>query len=196
LKAGVADVTGVHLLDPETGEYNIPHVEKMGLRGVVLIRGYLREVGFVYRRGLSVSSISDVVDKGLRFVNRNPGSGTRTLIDMLLEEESKKRGTGLEELKRRVRGYNFEVKTHEAIAHLISKSVVDVGVAVRYVAEKYGLAFTPISRERYDILVRKDSLDKDIVKRFVGQFDDLVRVFVKDFKGYEIDDETGKKFEF
>ena len=196
LKAGIADVTGVHLLDPETGEYNIPHVEKMGLRGVVLIRGYLREVGFVYRRGLSVSSISDVVDKGLRFVNRNLGSGTRTLIDMLLEEESKKRGTGLEELKRRVRGYNFEVKTHEAVAHLISKSVVDVGVAVRYVAEKYGLAFTPISRERYDILVRKDSLDKDIVKRFVGQFDDLVRVFVKDFKGYEIDDETGKKFEF
>ena len=196
LKAGVADVAGVHLLDLETGEYNIPHVEKMGLRGVVLIRGYLREVGFVYRRNLKVSSIGDVVDKGLRFVNRNPGSGTRTLVDMLLEGESKKRGIGLEELKRRLRGYNFEVKTHEAVAHLVSKSAADVGIAVRYVAERYGLAFTPIGRERYDVVVRKDSLNKEVIRGLADQFSDLVRELVKDFEGYEVDEGTGRVFEF
>ena len=196
LKAGVADVAGVHLLDRETGEYNVPYIEKMGLRGVMLIRGYLREVGFVFRRGLSVSSMGDVVDKGLKFVNRNPGSGTRTLIDMLLEEESKRRGIDVEGLKRTVRGYNFEVKTHEAVAYLVSRSVVDVGVAVRYVAERYGLAFTPIGRERYDVLVRRDSIDKEVVKRLVDRFSELVRELVKGFEGYEVDGETGKVLDF
>ncbi len=196
LKAGVADVAGAHLLDPETREYNVPHVERMGLRGVVLIRGYLREVGFVHRKGLSVSSMGDIVDKGFRFVNRNPGSGTRVLVDLLLEEESKRRGVDLEDLKRMVMGYNFEVKTHEAVAHLVSKSVVDVGVAVRYAAERYGLAFTPIGRERYDIIVRKDSLDKEVVKKLVHRFSELVRDLVKDFKGYEVDEETGKVLDF
>jgi len=196
LKAGVADVAGVHLLDRETGEYNVPHIERMGLRGVVLIRGYLREVGFVHREGLSVSSVGDVVDKGLRFVNRNPGSGTRILIDLLLEEESKKRGVDLEDLKQMVRGYNFEVKTHEAVAYLVFKSVADVGVAVRYVAERYGLAFTPIGRERYDVVVRRDSLGKEVVKELVHRFSELVRDLIKDFKGYEVDGETGKVLDF
>jgi putative molybdopterin biosynthesis protein len=196
LKVGVADVAGVHLLDRETGEYNVPYIKRMGLRGVMLIRGYLREVGFVFRKGLSVSSMGDVVDKGLRFVNRNPGSGTRTLIDLLLEEESRRRGIDVEDLKRMVRGYNFEVKTHEAVAYLVSRSAVDVGVAVRYAAERYGLAFMPISRERYDVVVRRDSTDKELVKRLVDRFSELVREFVKDFEGYEIDEETGNVLNF
>jgi putative molybdopterin biosynthesis protein len=196
LKAGVADVAGVHLLDHETGEYNVPYIKKMGLRGVMLVRGYLREVGFVYRKEHLVSSMGDIVNKGLRFVNRNPGSGTRTLIDLLLEEESKRRGIDVEGLKRMVRGYNFEVKTHEAVAYLVSKSVVDVGVAVRYVAERYSLAFTPIGRERYDVVVRRDSMDKEVVKRLVNRFSELVQDFVKDFEGYEINGETGKVLDF
>jgi putative molybdopterin biosynthesis protein len=196
LKAGVADVAGVHLLDHETGEYNVPYIKKMGLRGVMLVRGYLREVGFVYRKEHLVSSMGDIVNKGLRFVNRNPGSGTRTLIDLLLEEESRRRGIDVEGLKRMVRGYNFEVKTHEAVAYLVSKSVVDVGVAVRYVAERYSLAFTPIGRERYDVVVRRDSMDKEVVKRLVNRFSELVQDFVKDFEGYEINGETGKVLDF
>jgi putative molybdopterin biosynthesis protein len=196
LKAGVADVAGVHLLDHETGEYNVPYIKKMGLRGVMLVRGYLREVGFVYRKEHLVSSMGDIVNKGLRFVNRNPGSGTRTLIDLLLEGESRRRGIDVEGLKRMVRGYNFEVKTHEAVAYLVSKSVVDVGVAVRYVAERYSLAFTPIGRERYDVVVRRDSMDKEVVKRLVNRFSELVQDFIKDFEGYEINGETGKVLDF
>jgi putative molybdopterin biosynthesis protein len=196
LRTGMADVAGVHLLDRETGEYNVPHIKRMELKNVVLIRGYLREVGFVYRVGFSISSIGDIINNGLRFVNRNPGSGTRILIDLLLEEESRKRGVDFEDLKRMVRGYNFEVKTHEAVAYLVSKSVVDVGVAVRYVAERYGLAFTPISHERYDIVIRRDSLNKEVVNRLIDRFSELVRAFIKDFKGYEVDGETGKMLNF
>jgi len=146
--------------------------------------------------GFSISSIGDIINNGLRFVNRNPGSGTRTLIDLLLEEESRRRGIDVEDLKRMVRGYNFEVKTHEAVAYLVSRSAVDVGVAVRYAAERYGLAFMPISRERYDVVVRRDSTDKELVKRLVDRFSELVQEFVKDFEGYEIDEETGNVLNF
>jgi putative molybdopterin biosynthesis protein len=79
---------------------------------------------------------------------------------------------------------------------LVSKSVVDVGVAVRYVAERYGLAFTPISHERYDIVIRRDSLNKEVVNRLIDRFSELVRAFIKDFKGYEVDGETGKMLNF
>lgn len=197
IKMGVADMAGVHLLDRETGEYNVPFIKKMGLKEVLLIRGYLREQGFIYRRGFAETlSVSDIVDKEFSFVNRNPGSGTRILIDLLLEEEARRRGVGSEELKSRVKGYNFEVKTHEAAAHLVFRGVVDVAVAVRYVAEKYGLAFTPINYERYDLVIRKDALSKKMIGRLVDEFDDLARRFIKDFQGYRVDEETGRKMEF
>ncbi|MCX8161712.1 MAG: molybdopterin-binding protein, partial [Candidatus Bathyarchaeota archaeon] len=93
VKMGIADLAGVHLLDYETREYNVPLVRKLGLKDVLLVRGYLREQGFVYRRDtVQVSSIGDIIDRSLSFVNRNPGSGTRILIDLLLEEEARRRG--------------------------------------------------------------------------------------------------------
>jgi len=197
IKAGIADMAGIHLLDYETKEYNIPYIERMGLRDVLLIRGYLREQGFIYKRETAeVSSIGDIIDRGLRFVNRNPGSGTRILFDILLEEESRRRCFEFEDLKKMIKGYNFEVRTHEAVAYLVSKRIVDVGVAVRYVAEKYNLAFTPISYERYDLIVRKDSLDKKMIKLLTDRFSDLVKEAIKDFQGYRIDDEVGRKLEF
>lgn len=197
VKMGAADAAGVHLLDRETKEYNVPFIEKASLKGVLLVRGYFREQGFVYRRGdVEVSSIGDVIDRGLSFVNRNPGSGTRVLVDMLLEQEAERRGVGVEELKGMLRGYGFEVRTHEAVAYLVSRGVADVGLAVRYVAEKYGLGFTSVGRERYDLLIRRDSLSKKLVRQLVDRFGDLVKGFIKDFRGYELDEETGRSIEF
>lgn len=197
VKMGVADIAGIHLLDPETGEYNVPFIKSMGLKDVLLVRGYLREQGFVYRGDIGqVSSISDVIDRGLSFVNRNPGSGTRILVDLLLEEEARRRGVGLEDLKSMVRGYSFEVKTHEAVAYLVSKGIADVGVAIRYIAGRYNLAFTPISYERYDLIARKDSLEKRMVKQLIDQLDKLVSERIEGFPGYRIDERIGEKIEF
>ncbi|MCX8162805.1 MAG: molybdopterin biosynthesis protein, partial [Candidatus Bathyarchaeota archaeon] len=110
--------------------------------------------------------------------------------------EARRRGLSLDSLKVMVRGYSFEVKTHEAVAYLVSKGIVDVGVAVRYVAERYNLAFTSINYERYDLVVRKDSLEKKIVKQLVDQIDKLVSRFIEYFPGYKIDEKTGEKIEF
>lgn len=197
VKTGIADVAGVHLLDYETREYNIPFVKKLGLNSIVLVRGYLREQGFVYRSSIGcIESIGDIIDRGLNFVNRNPGSGTRILVDLLLEEEARRRGLKLDELKNMVKGYNFEVKTHEAVAYLVSRGIVDVGIAIRYVAEKYNLAFTSIDYERYDLVIRKDSLGKNIVRQLVEQIDRLASRFIEHLPGYRIDDKIGEKIEF
>jgi len=192
VKSGVADVAGTHLLDPETGEYNIPYVRRYEIRDAVLLRGYLREQGFVYRKELGeVASLSDIIDRGLKFVNRNPGSGTRVLVDKMLEDEAAKRGVPVEELKSKLNGYTFEVKTHEAVAYLVAKGVADVGVALRLVAEKYGLGFVSIAWERYDILLRKDSLRKPEVARLVEALKSLSQKSLDAYPGYKVDGETG-----
>jgi len=197
IKMGVADMAGVHLLDSRTREYNVPFIVEMGLKDVLLIRGYLREQGFAYRKDvMKVSSISDVIDRGLNFVNRNPGSGTRVLVDLLLEREAEKRGVRIEDLKGRIKGYNFEVKTHEAVAYLVSRRIADVGVTIRYVAEKYNLGFTSIGYERYDLVIRKDSLGKRMISQFTDQFCNLIQRTIKDFHGYKVDEELGRRIEF
>ncbi len=197
VKSGVADIAGMHLLDPETGEYNIPYVRSYGVRGAILVRGFLREQGFVYRRDLgTIDSIWSIIERGLRFVNRNPGSGTRVLVDKMLEEEAERRGVPVDELKSRLNGYTFEVKTHAAVAYLVASGVVDVGIAVRCVAERYNLAFKSLTWERYDILVNKKSLRKPEVTALVERIKNLTQEDVSRYPGYRVDENTGLEIEF
>lgn len=197
LKIGVADAAGMHMLDPETGEYNVPIITKQGLRDVIIVRGYLREQGFVYNRKLGkIEGFAEIAEKGLRFVNRNPGSGTRILTEQLIAREAKSLGIAPNKLREKIRGYTFEAKTHEAVGYLVSQGLADVGVAVRYVAEKYGLAFTKIRDERYDLVLRKESLDKPVIRSLLKLFRrDNLEKFVTEFPGYKVDGETGKKIE-
>lgn len=197
VKSGVADLAGTHLLDPQTGEYNIAYVKAYGIRDAVLVRGFLREQGFVFRKNLGqVNSIWDVVERGLRFVNRNPGSGTRVLIDKMLEEEARKRGVSVDELKSELRGYTFEVKTHEAVAYLVARGVVDVGVAIRLVAERYDLGFRSLAWERYDVLVSRRSMKKPEVAALVERIKSLSQADLSGYPGYRVDGETGREIEF
>ena len=193
VKSGVAHMAGTHLLDPETGEYNIPVIKKLGLSDVYILRGYLREQGFVYRRELgSVDSFREIIDRGLRFVNRNPGSGTRVLVDLIVSKEAQKLGIPTHEMFSKIKGYEFEVKNHETVAYLVSKGVADVGVAIRYVAESYGLGFTPLKEERYDIAVRGDSIGLPAVKKLVENLREAIAKKIPRFKGYRMDKETGR----
>jgi Periplasmic molybdate-binding protein/domain len=161
----------------------------MGLRGALLVRGFLREQGFVYK-GEPVSSFFEIAERGLRFVNRNPGSGTRALVDHLIDAEAGRLGVAPEELRKRLKGYTFEVKTHEAVAYLVARGVVDVGVALRYVAQKYGLGFTPIGFERYDLVVRKDSTSKKLVRELLELLCSKGRELASKTPGYEVCSDT------
>ena len=107
-----------------------------------------------------VRGVEDLLKPHVVMVNRPRGTGTRALLDSLLEKTAKSLGASLEELARGIRGYTHEVRTHTAVAAAVAQGRADVGVGVRYAAELYGLEFIPIGWEQYDLVVRKEVLDK------------------------------------
>jgi putative molybdopterin biosynthesis protein len=166
---GEADIAGIHLVDEETGEYNIPYLKRYNVRNAVLIRGYMREQGLIVAKGNpnNVRGLEDVVDKGLTIVNRNRGSGTRVLLDMKLREIARARGLTFEELVSKVKGYYYEARTHTAVAATISQGKADVGVGIKVAAELYNLDFVSLGWEYYDFLIPKAKLGKEQVKAFI-----------------------------
>ncbi len=193
LMIGDADVAGTHLLDPATMQYNIPIVKEMFPEGVVLIRGYDREVGWVYRRGKGFKE-EDLVRGKLVLANRNKGSGTRILIDRLLSDLASKVGLGYSELRKMIKGYEHEYPTHTAVCRAVAEGKADVTIAIRSVAELYGLEFKRICWERYDFAVREESLERDAVSEFVNLISkrELSRR-ASSMEGYRIPEDTGRR---
>ncbi|RLE69865.1 MAG: hypothetical protein DRJ37_07380 [Thermoprotei archaeon] len=191
LMIGDADIAGIHLLEPETGEYNLPYLDRYWLKNrVVVYRGYMREIGLVYRRELSVRSFREIVDKKLRFVNRILGSGTRILINYLVEKELGPRGGEL------INGYDWEVRTHLDVCRAIAERKADVGVALKYCADLYGLGFTRLKWEWYDFAISKASLKKKSVKEFIYIIREELKDIVSGVNGYKVAGESGEVLEY
>jgi len=159
LEQGLAHVAGVHLFDPETGEYNLPYFPKF-LQGkeIVAFHLFAREQGLMVKRGnpLKVGGVEELARSEIRFVNRQKGSGTRLLFDY----ELKRRGIDPEE----VRGYHHEVNTHLAVAMEILRGRADCGMGVDSVTRSLGLGFIPIREESYDLVVLKENMNLPQVK--------------------------------
>jgi putative molybdopterin biosynthesis protein len=193
---GVADLGGVHVLDAESGEYNVPVVRKLGYGGrVALIVGYTREVGLVVARGnpKGITGLRDLLREDVVFVNRTRYSGIRVLVDTYLERLAQELGTTFEELTRRIRGYYTEARTHSGVALSILSGRADVGVTLRYVAVRYGLDFIPLASERFDIAVNIQSLKKREVKLLIDYLrSDNFRKLVERFPGYRLAERTGE----
>lgn len=160
---GEADIAGIHLLD-RSGIYNKPFIDNKLLS---LVRGYSRQQGFIFRKDVIVDGVKELVEGRLMFTNRTKGSGTRILIESLIDEYCK--GVGLDPHKaiEKIQGFNVECKTHSAVASAIKNGRADIGVGVRAFAEWYGLNFNPIALEAYDFAVRKDKMNKSEVKAFI-----------------------------
>ncbi|MEM2909977.1 MAG: substrate-binding domain-containing protein [Nitrososphaerota archaeon] len=194
LMMGDAHVAGVHLLDPATGKYNVPFLGRYWLEGrAVVIRGYQRELGIAFRLDTRIDGISDLLDHKLRLINRNPGSGTRALLDHLLKQAALDRGVDPADVPRLVRNYDREVKTHVEVAKEIATGAADVGITVRYAAELYGLQFTRLIWEWYDLAILKEAMRRETVRELLKLL--TSREFtqaVKRMKGYRITSEIGK----
>jgi putative molybdopterin biosynthesis protein len=143
---GECDAAPIHLLDPETGEYNAPFLGE-GLR---LLRGYTRMQGVVTRPDEERSAEDLVADPALRMVNRNRGAGTRAVIDELLGE-------------RRPPGYPYEPRSHYAVAAAVAQKRADWGVTIETVAAQSGLSFRPLRAEHYDFAIPQDRWDTPAV---------------------------------
>lgn len=159
-RRGECDIAGIHLLDPVTGEYNRPFVTET----LELIPGYGRSQGILFRRGdarfkgKSLEAILRMVSEsggpGGIMVNRNQGSGTRLLIDRLLQGA-------------RPPGYAMQPSNHNAVAAAIVQGRADWGLAIETVARTYGLEFVPSQEERYDFVVPKNRKDRAAVRAFL-----------------------------
>jgi molybdopterin molybdochelatase len=128
---GEADVAPTHLLDPQTGLYNVPFLDKYGLKGkAIIIRGYDRLIGFIVQKGnpKNIKSFEDFLREDVRIVNRPKGSGIRVLIDMNLKKLLDHKGLPWSQVHELIKGYTYEVKTHTAVAVAVKQGKADVGL--------------------------------------------------------------------
>lgn len=150
LAAGKADISGSHLWDAAEAEYNVPAIRNIFQgESTVLITLAHRQVGFMVLPGnpKNIQSLEDLVHPDVKFINRNPGSGTRVYLDSKLQE------TGIEPGS--VQGYSTERMTHSEVAEEVAEGHADVGIGLEAAAKAYGLDFIFLTRERYDLVVRQ-----------------------------------------
>lgn len=156
LQRGETHIAGTHLLDPATGVYNVPDIKKtIPKTPVVLIHLAQREQGILVRRGnpKSIRDLSDLARMDCRFVNRQPGSGTRVLLDYELNR------LGIDSAS--IRGYEREEFTHMSVGVAVASGLADVGLGVRAAAQALGLDFIPVANEQYDLLWRREFFESD-----------------------------------
>jgi putative molybdopterin biosynthesis protein len=156
-KRGECDIAPIHLLDPDSGEYNRPFLTPE----LELVGGYRRLQGILYRKGdarFEGRSLDEAITVALTapdclMVNRNAGSGTRILTDRLLNGA-------------RPAGYWSQPKSHNAVAVAVAQNRADWGMAIESVARQYGLGFIPAQDEHYDFAIPKSRWDSPAVQHF------------------------------
>lgn len=163
VRRGETHLAGIHLLDEETGEYNLPYVRRFlpGKRAVLVTLAH-REQGLMVRPGnpKGISGIRDLAGPGVTFVNRQRGSGTRMLLDYHLRRE------GVDPAS--IAGYDREEFTHLGVAAAVAAGIADTGPGILAAARAFGLDFIPVGRERYDLLIPAEQYEHPLVQEVLG----------------------------
>jgi molybdate-binding protein/DNA-binding XRE family transcriptional regulator len=153
LKQSMIHVAGSHLRDEATGESNLPAVRKQFSKDSVAVISYaLWEEGIVIARGnpKGIKGIEDMARKDVTIINREPGSGSRVMLDSHLQR------SGVP--TRNVKGYKNMAAGHLPAAWQVKNGLVDCCLATKTVACVFGLDFIPLETERYDLVIQKDNL--------------------------------------
>lgn len=148
LARGEAHLAGSHLLDEQTGEYNVSSIKRhLAGRPVVLVHLAGRVQGLIVPRGnpMALASLVDLTRSNMVFVNRQRGSGTRVLLDYQLRL--------LDISPRTVRGYDREEYTHLAVAAHVASGAADVGLGILAAARALDLDFVPLFDEQYQLVI-------------------------------------------
>ena len=150
IKRGEAHIAGTHLLDEESGEYNIAFIKRfLPDMPLLLVNLVYRTQGLLVPKGnpKGIRGFEDLARAGVSFINRQRGAGTRLLTDMYL----KKLGIAPE----RVSGYDREEYTHMTVASAVASGSADCGLAILAAARALDLDFVPVAGERYDLIIPK-----------------------------------------
>lgn len=161
LRDGLCHVAGSHLLDPDTGEHTLPYLPRvLGDAEIAVVRLVHRVQGLLVAPGnpLEITGIEDLRRPGLRYVNRQPGSGTRVLFDHELRRRGLEPGD--------VAGYRREERTHLAVAAAVAAGRADTGLGILAAARTHGLDFVPVAREPYDLVLTRETYDSALLAPF------------------------------
>lgn len=186
LARGEADMAGCHLWDAESGLYNGPFVQRLlPGRPVALLTLAHRRLGLIVPAGnpMAVIGLRDGLSQGLRFINRQRGSGTRVWLDAQLHLLQLEPAT--------IDGYDDEVATHGETARAVAEGRAQLGLGVETAALELGLGFVPLTRERYDLVIPSQAWDTDAVQALVRWLpSEPARTAIEGLGGYETG-ETG-----
>ncbi len=162
LNMGNTDIAWSHLLDPKSGEYNIPFLTDY-LPNVkpVVVNLFRRDLGFVVgpKNPLHLRGFEDLARKGIRLINRQKGSGTRILLDHHLKR--------LRIPPSKINGYEKEVYTHFEVGLSILSKEADVGIATIAVSKLLGLPFIPITQESFDMILDQSTFFEKGIQAFI-----------------------------
>lgn len=154
LRKGTCHISGSHLLDTQTGQYNLSYIRRyLKGRRISVFHLVLRDQGLIVTKGnpKEVRGIRDLARGDVTFVNRQAGSGTRVLLDYKLDQ------LGIE--PKSIKGYDHEEFTHMAVAVDVLSGAADCGMGIFAAAKALDLDFIPLEREQYDLIIPSGMLD-------------------------------------
>ena len=163
IRRGEAHAAGCHLLNTDDGEYNVSFIKKYFPRGgVKLVRCVGRQQGMMVAKGnpLGIEAFADIAKPGVRYVNRQRGSGTRILTDYLCKQNELDTAA--------IYGYDREELTHTSVAAQIVSGSADAGMGIYSAAKLYDLDFIPICIEEYDLIIPDHAWDTPQVQQMIA----------------------------
>lgn len=163
IRRGEAHAGGCHLLDTETGVYNLSFLKKYFPNGGIrLVRCVGRQQGLMLAKGnpLDIKGFADIAKNGVRYVNRQKGSGTRVLMDYLCEQYAVNVSD--------IYGYEREELTHTSVAAQIANGSGDAGMGIYSAAQLYDLDFLPICIEEYDLIIPDHAWETPVVQQLIA----------------------------
>jgi molybdate-binding protein/DNA-binding transcriptional regulator YhcF (GntR family) len=187
LAEGEADLAGCHLWDEETGSYNEPFVRRLlPGRSMALITLAQRRLGLMVSPGNPhrIRGLKDLTRKGVRWVNRQPGSGTRVWLDAQLHR------LGVDASA--IEGYERAEATHSGVARLIAEGKADAGLGLEAAAEAFGLEFIYLTGEPYQLAAPAEAVERPPLRTLVGWLKGRSgKAILGELRGYDVA-EAGK----
>lgn len=192
IRRGEAHLAGSHLLDEETGEYNVSFIKRfLPDTPLQLINLCYRQQGLMVAKGnpLHIKGFEDVAKDGLSFINRQKGAGTRLLTDKTLNDLAIKPTA--------INGYDHEEYTHMSVAASIANGSVDCGMGILAAANALDLDFVPVAEERYDLIIPKQFLNDPKIQALLDiiRTNDAFKKLVDALGGYSLRDSGSIMYE-
>ncbi len=178
VRRGECHVAGIHVLN-ENGIYNSWLIENTDMR---IIKGYNRNQGLIVKKGnpKQIFTVKDLTRDDVRMINRNPGSGTRILLDLFLDK------IGIE--RTNIDGYDNFVRSHSSAAQAVKSPHVDVALGIENVTDN-DLDFIMLREEEYDFLISSRYENTDAIDAFISTLrSDEFKEILASLRGYSVRD--------